>query len=75
MEDLIDILTLKNVLRVLLLVVMFGYNIFALMLMLRLRILAQTLKSSNSGMISFLSLMHMIIVLCGSILVGFLILF
>lgn len=75
MIDVIDVITFKNVFRVLIFVIMFGYNFFALMLMLRIRILADTLKSSNSKLIVFLAVMHEIIVLGGSILVGFLILF
>lgn len=73
--DIIEILTIKNVFRVLVFVIMLGYCIFSFVLMLRIRILADTLKTQKSGVVSLLAKLHFLMTFVGSILVGFLILF
>lgn len=75
MIDIVDVLTMKNVFRVLIFVILLGYNIFSLVLMFRIRILADTLKTPKSPMVSMLATVHFFLVLAGSILVAFLILF
>jgi hypothetical protein len=75
MTDIVDILTIKNVFRVLIFVILFGYNLFSLVLMFRIGILADTLKTKRSVFVSLLSKAHFLMVLVGSILVAFMILF
>jgi hypothetical protein len=70
----LDILTMRNVYRLLVLVILFGYNLFSVFLMLRIRILAQTLKTKKSALALKIAQLHMFIVFAGSILVGILIL-
>ena len=75
MIEAMDIFTVKNALRLVILVFLFGYVMFSLVLMLRMKILAQTLKTPRSPLIALLAKMHFLMVLIGSILVGFLIMF
>lgn len=75
MVEFIDIFTVKNALRLLIFVFLFGYCIFSLLLMLRIRILAQTLKSPKSLLMASLARLHVLMVIIGSIIVGILILF
>lgn len=74
MIDLVEILTMKNVLRLLMIVILFGYCVFAFVLMLRVRILSQTLVTQKSTFVSFLARIHAIVVIVGSAIVGILIL-
>lgn len=75
MIDIVDIITTKNVFRLLIFVILFGYNVFSLVLMFRIRILADTLKTEKSVLVSMLAKLHFLMVLIGSILVAFMILF
>lgn len=75
MVEFLEIFTVKNALRLLIFVFLFGYSAFALLLSLRIRILAQTLKTSKSALIALLAKMHFIMVVIGSVIVGILILF
>lgn len=70
-----DLLTLKGIFRVLIFIVLFGYCAYSLFLMLRVRILAQTLKTDRSPFVAFLGRIHFLIVIIGSIVAGTLILF
>ena len=75
MVEALDFFTVKNALRLLILVFLFGYSIFSLLLMLRIRILAQTLKTPKSPLMSLLAKIHVLMVVIGSVLVAILILF
>ena len=75
MTDIVDIITVKNAFRLLIMVILFGYSLFSLVLMFRIKILADTLKTQKSGFVSFLAQLHFFMVLAGSVLVAFLILF
>lgn len=74
MVEMLDFFTMKNTFRVLLLVILFGYCAFALFLMLRVRILSETLKTEKSVFVNFLARLHVFMVIGGSILVSILIL-
>jgi len=74
MGEMLELLTMKNTFRVLLVVVLFGYCAFALFLMLRVRILTETLKTEKSQFVNMLSRMHFGMVVGGSIIVCILIL-
>jgi hypothetical protein len=73
--EMFDLLTIKNVYRLLMFVILFGYNLFCFFLMLRIRILAQTLKTKKSIFTIRIAQIHCLVVFGGSILVGILILF
>ena len=70
----IDIFTLKNVIRMLLFIILFGYCFFAFLLYVRVRILTQTLNTSKSGFTLFLARAHLLMAIIGSIIVTVLIL-
>lgn len=74
MNEIIEILTLKNVFRVFFFVIMFGYLIYAWLLSLRIRILAQTLKTKISSTIQLVSWMHFILVVFLCLIIGIMIL-
>lgn len=73
MVSIIDFLTLKNALRLLLLVFMFGYCIYAFFLMMRVKILAQTLKTEKSATIATFAWLHFIMVIVGCLITAILI--
>jgi len=75
MTDTFDFLTIENTFRVLIFVFLFGYCLFSLVLMFRIKILADTLQTKKSGFVSLVANLHFFLVLAGSILVGILILF
>lgn len=75
MVDAFDFFTIQNAIRLLIFVFAFGYCIFSLLLMLRIRILAETLKTPKSPLMVALAKIHVLMVVIGSILVGILILF
>lgn len=75
MIEFLEIFTVKNALRLLIFVFLFGYSAFSLLLSLRVRILAQTLKTPRSALIALLAKMHFLMVVIGSVIVGILILF
>lgn len=69
-----EIINVKNALALVVFVVLFGYCVYSFLLMMRVRILAQTLKTDKSSIVSFFAKVHFFIALAGSILVVFLIL-
>ncbi len=75
MVEILDVFTIKNMLRLVLFVFMFGYCAFAFLLSLRINILAKTLKTPRSSFITLLAKVHFLVVLIGCIIVGILILF
>lgn len=75
MVDIFDIFTIKNMLRLVLFVFMFGYVAFSFLLSLRIGILAKTLETPRSSFIALLAKVHLLVVLIGCIIVGILILF
>ena len=75
MVDFMDIFTVKNALRLLIFVFLFGYSAFSLLLSLRVRILAQTLKTPRSALVATFAKLHLVMVVIGSIIVGILVLF
>ena len=75
MVDLLDVFTVKNMLRLVLFVFMFGYAAFAFLLSLRIGILAKTLETPRSSFVALLAKVHFLVVLIGCIIIGVLILF
>ncbi|MBN2100994.1 hypothetical protein JW710_03860 [Candidatus Dojkabacteria bacterium] len=75
MTEFFDMLTVRNTLRLVILVMLFGYCIFSFFLLLRVRILAQTLKTDKSWFINLLAQIHALVVVVGSIIVSILVLF
>ncbi len=74
MTNSFDFINLDNALNLLIFVILFGYCVYAFLLMMRVRILAQTLNTEKSSFISFLAKIHFFVVLAGSVVVTFLIL-
>jgi hypothetical protein len=74
MEEVIEILTIKNALKLLVLVIMFGYFIYTILLSLRIRILAQTLKTKISKYMLFMGWVHCILVSGACLIIGIMIL-
>ncbi|MBN1618982.1 hypothetical protein JW887_06630 [Candidatus Dojkabacteria bacterium] len=74
MVDPFDFFTLKNAFSVLMLVLLFGYCIFSLLLMLRVRILSQTVETKLGGFINFLARAHLVFVVAASIVIAILVL-
>jgi len=75
MDSTIDLFTIKNSFRLLIFVLLFGYTMFSLVLMFRIKILAETLETDKSAVVNFLAKLHFLMVLVGSIIVGILIMF
>ena len=74
MEEVIEILTLKNVLKLFVSVIMFGYFVYTVLLSLRVKILAQTLKTKISKYIQIITWGHCIIVSGACLIIGIMIL-
>ncbi len=74
MLELTDLLTMGNVFRLLLMVILFGYAGYSFLLMMRVRILAETLKTERSGFVSLLAKLHFFMVIVGCVIVGILVL-
>jgi vacuolar-type H+-ATPase subunit I/STV1 len=74
MNTIVDFLTIKNVFRVLVFVIMFGYVVYSFLLALRVKILSQTLKTKVSKVISLLGYIHFVIVLISVLVIGIMIL-
>ena len=74
MEEVIEILTLKNVLKLLVIVIMFGYLVYTFLLSLRVRILAQTLKTKISKYIQIMGWIHCVMVSGACLIIGIMIL-
>ncbi|MDD3662069.1 MAG: hypothetical protein PHG63_03305 [Candidatus Dojkabacteria bacterium] len=75
MVDIIDLLTVKNALRLVLFVFMFGYVVFSLLFGFRIRILADTLRTKASRLVSMLAQIHFVAVLIVCVVVSLLVLF
>ena len=74
MEEVIELLTLKNVLRLFVYVIMFGYFVYTLLLGMRVRILAQTLKTKLSKYVQMLGWVHCIVASGACLVIGIMIL-
>lgn len=75
MVDVLEILTMRNGFRLLIFVLLFGYSMFSLLLMFRIRILSDTLETVRSPLVSILAKVHFLMVILSSIAVGILIMF
>jgi hypothetical protein len=73
MVEALDFLTLKNALRLVVIVFMFGYCVFAFILSTRVKILADTLKTEKSGTMAVLAWSHFLMAIIGCVIVGILI--
>jgi len=67
------LLSLDNVLRVLILVVLVGYMFFSLFLYLRLRILSLTLQTQYAGFLRYASLLNLVGTFAVFVLLGLLV--
>ena len=74
MEEIIEILTIKNAIKLLAFVIMSGYLIYTFLLSLRIRILSQTLKTKISKSIQLMSWVHCILVSGACLIIGVMIL-
>lgn len=74
MDEVFELITVRNALSLLIFVFLFGYVVFAFLLFLRIRILAKTLETIRSGFVVLLANAHFLMVLIGSIVVALLIL-
>ncbi len=74
MSEVIEILTLKNVLKLFIFVILFGYVLYSLLLSLRVKMLAQTLKTKISAIIQLFGWAHFVVVSVSSLIVGVMIL-
>ncbi len=72
--NLVDILTLRNVLKVAMVVILFGYVGYTFLMMMRVRILSQTLNTVRSAFVYTLARIHFFGALIGSLIVVLLVL-
>ena len=71
---LFDLLTINNVFLLFIFIVLIGFCAYSFFLALRVRILVETLDTKESAFIGFLSWMHLLVVILGSIMSAILVL-
>lgn len=74
MNEVMDLITLKNVLKVLVFVILFGYVIYSFLMTLRVKILSQTVKTNVSQLIQVFGWIHFIVVVASGLVIAILIL-